>query len=75
MDNGLLRKNESEEVKAAFSGAMGEGTLAELNIKTINAQREFLDKLAGVDDPEAKRKSLARRLSRSLIVRPQRYKT
>ena len=35
---------------------MGEGTLAELNIKTINAQREFLDKLAGVDDPEAKRK-------------------
>ena len=28
----------------------------ELNIKTINAQREFLDKLAGVDDPEAMRK-------------------
>jgi GMP synthase (glutamine-hydrolysing) len=56
VDNGLLRKNESEEVRAAFSGAMGEGTLAELNIKTIDAQSEFLDKLAGVDDPEAKRK-------------------
>jgi GMP synthase (glutamine-hydrolysing) len=47
VDNGLLRKNESEEVRAAFSGAMGEGTLAELNIKTIDAQSEFLDKLAG----------------------------
>lgn len=56
VDNGLLRKNESEEVRAAFSGAMGEGTLAELNIKTIDAQSEFLDKLAGVEDPEAKRK-------------------
>ena len=56
VDNGLLRKNESEEVRAAFSGAMGEGTLAELNIKTIDAQSEFLDKLASVDDPEAKRK-------------------
>ena len=56
VDNGLLRKNESEEVRAAFSGAMGDGTLAELNIITVNAQAEFLDKLAGVDDPEAKRK-------------------
>jgi hypothetical protein len=35
---------------------MGDGTLAELNIITVNAQAEFLDKLAGVDDPEAKRK-------------------
>ncbi len=56
VDNGLLRKNESEEVRAAFSGAMGDGTLAELNIITVNAQDKFLDKLAGVDDPEAKRK-------------------
>ncbi|HBX00369.1 MAG TPA: GMP synthase (glutamine-hydrolyzing), partial [Gammaproteobacteria bacterium] len=51
VDNGLLRKNESEEVRAAFAGAMGEGTLAELNIITVNAQDEFLDKLSGVDDP------------------------
>jgi GMP synthase (glutamine-hydrolysing) len=56
VDNGLLRKNESAEVRAAFSGAMGEGSLAELNIITVNAQEEFLSKLAGVDDPEAKRK-------------------
>ena len=56
VDNGLLRKNESEEVRAVFSGAMSEGTLTELNIITVNAQDEFLDKLSGVDDPEAKRK-------------------
>ena len=56
VDNGLLRKNESEEVRSAFSGAMSEGTLTELNIITVNAQDEFLDKLSGVDDPEAKRK-------------------
>lgn len=56
VDNGLLRKNESAEVRAAFSGAMGEGTLAQLNIITVDAQAEFLDQLAGVDDPEAKRK-------------------
>ena len=56
VDNGLLRKNESEEVRAAFSGAMGAGKLAELNIITVNAQAEFLSRLAGVDDPEAKRK-------------------
>ena len=75
VDNGLLRKNESEEVRAAFSGAMGEGTLAELNIKTINAQREFLDKLAGVDDPEAKRKIIGATFIEVLIVRLQRCKT
>lgn len=56
VDNGLLRKNESEEVRAAFSGAMGDGTLAELNIITVNAQAEFLDKLHGIEDPETKRK-------------------
>ncbi len=56
VDNGLLRKNESEEVRAAFSGAMGDGTLDKLNIITVNAQVEFLDKLSGVEDPEAKRK-------------------
>ena len=56
VDNGLLRKNESEEVRATFSGAMGDGTLDKLNIITVNAQAEFLDKLSGVEDPEAKRK-------------------
>ena len=56
VDNGLLRKNESEEVRAAFSGAMGDGTLDKLNIITVNAQAEFLDKLSGVEDPETKRK-------------------
>ena len=56
VDNGLLRKNENEEVRAAFSGAMGDGTLDKLNIITVNAQAEFLDRLSGVDDPEAKRK-------------------
>ena len=56
VDNGLLRKNESEEVRAAFSVAMGDGSLEKLNIITVNAQSEFLDKLSGVEEPEAKRK-------------------
>ena len=43
-------------MRAAFSVAMGDGSLEKLNIITVNAQSEFLDKLSGVEEPEAKRK-------------------
>ena len=56
VDNGLLRKGERDEVEKAFQNAIGEGELSPLNIITVAAEDEFLDKLAGVDDPEAKRK-------------------
>jgi GMP synthase (glutamine-hydrolysing) len=56
VDNGLLRKGERDEVERAFQNAIGEGELSRLNIITVAAEDEFLDKLAGIDDPEAKRK-------------------
>ena len=49
VDNGLLRKNEAEEVQANFK-RMG------LEIETIDAADRFLDALAGEGDPEKKRK-------------------
>ena len=50
VDNGLLRLNEGDQVMATFAKNMG--------VKVIRADTEdlFLGKLAGVEDPEAKRK-------------------
>ncbi|WP_288530050.1 glutamine-hydrolyzing GMP synthase [uncultured Secundilactobacillus sp.] len=50
VDHGLLRKGEAEQVMASLEGKFG------LNIIQVNAQKRFLDKLAGVSDPEKKRK-------------------
>ena len=51
-DHGLLRKNEGDEVEAVFGP---EGSY-ELNFIRVNAQERFYGKLAGVSDPETKRK-------------------
>ncbi|MEM7100393.1 MAG: glutamine-hydrolyzing GMP synthase [Pseudomonadota bacterium] len=60
VDNGLLRKDEVAEVEGAFGlradSSAGVSNTLPLNIKTVYAQDEFLQKLQGVDDPEAKRK-------------------
>ena len=52
VDHGLLRKNEGDEVEAIFGP---EGSY-DLNFIRVNAQQRFYDKLAGVTEPEAKRK-------------------
>lgn len=52
VDHGLLRKNEGDEVEAVF-GPKGP---YELNFIRVNAQKYFYEKLAGVSDPEQKRK-------------------
>ena len=52
VDHGLLRKNEGDEVEAVFGP---EGPY-ELNFIRVNAQERFYDKLAGVTEPEKKRK-------------------
>ena len=52
VDHGLLRKNEGDEVEAVF-GPEGH---YELNFIRVNAQKRYLDKLKGVEDPETKRK-------------------
>ncbi len=50
VDNGLLRMGEREEVIGFLEEHF------DLNVKCVDARREFLDKLKGVDDPEQKRK-------------------
>ena len=52
VDHGLLRKNEGDEVEAVF-GPQGH---YDLNFIRVNAQERFYEKLAGVEDPETKRK-------------------
>ena len=54
VDHGLLRKNEGDEVEAIFGP---EGNY-ELNFVRVNAQERFYEKLAGVSEPEKKRKSI-----------------
>lgn len=53
IDNGLLRKNEFEEVLKSYEG-LG------LNVKGVRASKEFLSELEGVSDPERKRKIIGR---------------
>lgn len=49
VDHGLMRKNEGDEVEAAFKND-------ELNFVRVDAKDRFLNKLKGVSDPEQKRK-------------------
>src|SRR6056300_1084009 len=53
VNNGLLRKNEFEEVLEQYSG-MG------LNVKVVDASDLFLDALEGISDPETKRKIIGK---------------
>ena len=52
VDQGLLRKNEGDEVEAVF----GPDGPYDLNFIRVNAQQRFYDKLKGVTEPEEKRK-------------------
>ena len=52
VDHGLLRKNEGDEVEAVF----GEDGIFDLNFIRVNAQERYYNKLAGVTEPEQKRK-------------------
>jgi len=53
VDNGLLRKNEFEEVLGSYQN-MG------LNVIGVNAKKQFYDALKGLSDPEAKRKAIGK---------------
>jgi GMP synthase (glutamine-hydrolysing) len=50
VDNGLLRLHEGDQVMQTFADNMG------VRVIRVNAQQRFLQALAGVTDPEAKRK-------------------
>ncbi|WP_417784521.1 glutamine-hydrolyzing GMP synthase [Tenacibaculum sp.] len=53
VNNGLLRKNEFTDVLKQYEG-MG------LNVKGVDASARFLGELAGLSDPEAKRKAIGK---------------
>lgn len=50
VDTGLLRKDEAKQVMDVYAKNF------DMNIKCVNAEERFLEKLKGVEDPEAKRK-------------------
>ena len=54
VDHGMLRKNEAEQVMAALNKELG------INIIKVDAAERFLSKLAGVTEPERKRKIIGK---------------
>jgi GMP synthase (glutamine-hydrolysing) len=59
VDHGLLRAGEAEQVERDFVAATG------VRLKVVDASAQFLDALAGVTDPEEKRKIIGREFIRS----------
>jgi GMP synthase (glutamine-hydrolysing) len=59
VDHGLLRAGEAEQVEQDFVAATG------VSLKVVDAREQFLTALAGVTDPEAKRKIIGREFIRS----------
>ena len=54
VDNGVLRKNEFQQVQANMRERLG------LNVVAVNASKRFLSQLGGITDPETKRKIIGR---------------
>ena len=54
VDTGLLRKNEAEKVMQTY------GEHYHMNIKLVDAKKQFIDALKGISDPEEKRKIIGR---------------
>jgi GMP synthase (glutamine-hydrolysing) len=58
VDHGLMREGETEQVERDFVAATG------VDLKVVDAEKQFLDALAGVTDPEEKRKIIGREFIR-----------
>jgi len=58
VDTGLLRYQEGDEVMAIFARHLG------VRVERVNARDQFMDALAGVSDPEEKRKIIGREFIR-----------
>jgi GMP synthase (glutamine-hydrolysing) len=54
VDNGLLRKNERQNVETTFRDHF------KINLRVVDSSREFLSALAGVTDPQQKRKIIGK---------------
>ncbi|MBN1438276.1 MAG: glutamine-hydrolyzing GMP synthase [Anaerolineales bacterium] len=59
VDTGMLRSGEGEAVTAAFRGTLGARLIA------VNAAEDFIEALAGVTDPERKRKIIGEKFIRT----------
>ncbi|MEY4560081.1 MAG: glutamine-hydrolyzing synthase [Actinomycetota bacterium] len=59
VDHGLLRKGEREQVERDYVAATG------IRLVTVDAEEKFLSALAGVSDPETKRKIIGREFIRT----------
>ncbi|MGN1044502.1 MAG: glutamine-hydrolyzing GMP synthase [Candidatus Methanomethylophilaceae archaeon] len=57
VDNGLMRKGETDEVRGMFDSMS-------LNYKIVDAGAQFFEALAGVEDPETKRKIIGEKFIR-----------
>ena len=69
VDHGLLRKNEGDEVEEIFTKNY------DLNFIRVNAKDRFLEKLAGVTDPERKRKIIGEEFIRVFEAEAQKIGT
>ena len=54
VDHGLLRRNEAAQVQELMGHVIGD------DLVTVDARKRFLDALRGIEDPEAKRKTIGR---------------
>ena len=59
VDHGLLRSGEAEQVELEFVAATG------VDLVVVDAKKQFLDALSGIEDPEEKRKIIGREFIRS----------
>ncbi|QWF24633.1 glutamine-hydrolyzing GMP synthase [Nocardioides sp. LMS-CY] len=58
VDHGLMRKGETEQIERDFVASTG------ADLRVVDAEKQFLDALAGVSDPEEKRKIIGREFIR-----------
>ncbi|MCK5260293.1 MAG: glutamine-hydrolyzing GMP synthase [Candidatus Omnitrophica bacterium] len=68
VDNGLLRKNEVASVQKAFKGNF------KMNMVCLNAQKNFLARLKGVEDPEEKRKIIGDEFVKVFLTKAKKIK-
>jgi GMP synthase (glutamine-hydrolysing) len=59
VDHGLMRKGETEQIERDFVAATG------TRLVVVDAEKQFLEALAGVTDPETKRKIIGREFIRT----------
>ena len=68
VDTGLMRKDEAKKVMATY------GEHFHMNIECVNAEERFLSKLAGVTDPETKRKIIGHEFIEIFDEQKKRFK-